>query len=1189
MYTQKHLILFGLIFTFTPSFVMANDYSAASTVIVNQAQFWQSKGDYVRAAESWKKLLMLDPNDLRGINGLAYLEQEKSLQNDSDKKALLKSARSLAKSGDVDMAISKYNAALGDKPPMGDAISLEYYSNLGYTANGFETAKQGLIKLETQSPNNPLIKLALGKLLINEANSRVEGIRILSGIATNEIVGVEATESWQKALGWIGVPNSKQVSLFQDYLKLNPGDTEIRSQLNSMVKSSQIKRSASDTKMPVQDFLATTAFNSGKRALAEGDDVAARAEFEKSLSFDENNPWVRLALARLYSKDGESNLANDLMHNMVYLDSNQTEALYAAALFNADLGDWVRTLDLLDQIPPKNRTPAIIELQKRSWVQNQVSLSSAMTKKGRQQEALSILAKTRLKIGNDADMLVIVAGAYVDAGDLQHGIDLFRQRMAVSARPSETLKLQYAGVLLKASRDKDFAYILRQINLTKLNPVEHNTFDELLFTFSLRQADALRLQGDLAASYEVLRPLLDQNPNNTACVNLLAQLYLDSGDNAQALEIHKQLVQNNPDNVEIKLNGARVALNLQDKEYANSLIEQMLADSPDRLDILTAAARIYRDQGQSSRAKQLYEHALEIDQLSTRSKITRKVSSEDNSEVFSNPFAGINSNKAIAINPPAREMLAYNDYQSPNINQAKLTTYKKPSALARNQIQRTISDESLQQNDRDDTLAFNSRYDGNLDPVAYSSKIKSVPKRTSYTNENIVTIPNSVNANLSGKFNMMPVSKYTYNNFSLPNDNRAKPQAIAKSTVLAQLPLAKIIDTELSQIKQEIGPEVLFGAQIRNRKGTAGQSQLTDIETPLEVRFPIGDGKANVQITPVTLDAGKLGGDYYSKSSFGGGPQSALSQIVDPNTSQTATGVGMSVGYKFKGLAVDVGVTPAGFNYSNFTGGLKFESTIDDAKTLSYQVNLSSRPVTDSFLSFAGATDNRTGQTWGGVMASGVRLQITKDLGDYGVLASASYHGLSGHNVSSNSRVEFMGGAYLDLIKTPDSILSSGINISNSYYQKNLSGFTYGNGGYFSPQQYYSLAIPLNWSQRSDKLTYQVRGSLGVQHFTQDAANYFPDNDSLQLQADVASANAVTLGLTGNSKAIYSGQTTTSAVYNIAAGVEYQFTPKLFLGVNSQADNASNYSQFNAGVYMRYSMDGINVPMALPVKSYLSP
>jgi predicted Zn-dependent protease len=1180
MYTQKHLIFFGLIFTLSPSIVMANDYSAASTVIVNQAQFWQSKGDYVRAAESWKKLLMLDPSDLRGINGLAYLEQEKSLQNDDDKKALLKSARALAKAGDVDMAISKYNAALGDKPPMGDAISLEYYSNLGYTANGFEAAKQGLIGLEAQSPNNPLIKLALGKLLINDANSRVDGIRILSKIATNETVGVEATESWQKALGWIGIPNSKQVSLFQDYLKLNPDDTKIRSQLNSMIKSSQIKRSASNTKLPVQDLRATTAYNAGKRSLAEGDDIAARAEFEKALSFDENNPWVRLALARLYFKDGDSNLANDLMHNMVYLDSNQTEALYAVALFVADLGDWVRALDLLDQIPAKNRTAAIIALQKRSWVQNQVSLASDMTKKGRQQEALSILAKTRLKIGSDAEMLVIVAGAYVDAGDLQHGIDLFRQHMAVSARPTETLKLQYAGVLLKATRDKDFVNILRQINPTKLNPTERNTFDELLFTYSLRQADALRLQGDLAGSYEVLRPLLNQKPNDTASVNILAQLYLDSGDNAKALDIHKQLVQNNLDNVEIKLNAARVALNLQDKEYANSLIEEMLAESPDQLDILTAAARIYHDQGQSSRSKLLYEHALEVDQLNSRSRITRKISSEGDSEVLSNPFAGINSNKAIAINPLTREMLAYNEYQSPNINQAKSSVYEKPSTLARDQFQRTIGDVSLQQN---------NQYDGNLDPVAYSSKIKSRSKEALYTNENIVNIPDLVISNPPRAVNIKSVSKYTYNDYSLPNDNRTKSQAIANSTVLAQLPLSKILDSELSQIKQERSPEVLFGAQIRNRKGTAGQSQLTDIETPLEVRFPIGDGKANVQITPVTLDAGKLGGDYYSKSSFGGGPQSALSQVVDPNTSQTASGVGMSVGYKFKGLAVDVGVTPAGFNYSNFTGGLKLVSTIDDAKTLSYQFNLSSRPVTDSFLSFAGATDSRTGQTWGGVMASGVRLQITKDLGDFGVLASASYHGLSGHNVSSNSRVEFMGGAYFDLIKTPDSILSSGINISNSYYQKNLSGFTYGHGGYFSPQQYYALTIPLNWSQRSDKLSYQVRGSLGIQHFTQDAANYFPDNDSLQLQADLASANAVTLGLTGNSKAIYTGQTTTSAVYNIAAGVEYQFAPKLFLGANSQADNASNYSQFNAGVYMRYSIDGINVPMTLPVKSYLSP
>ena len=124
MRTKNKLVFLGLAAALIPHYVMGQGQDAASKILIERAQYWQSKGDYARAAEAWKKLLLIDPKDSKALNGLASLDQELSLKSDDKKRGSLESARSLAKAGDPDKAILKYNAALDDKAPLGEALSL---------------------------------------------------------------------------------------------------------------------------------------------------------------------------------------------------------------------------------------------------------------------------------------------------------------------------------------------------------------------------------------------------------------------------------------------------------------------------------------------------------------------------------------------------------------------------------------------------------------------------------------------------------------------------------------------------------------------------------------------------------------------------------------------------------------------------------------------------------------------------------------------------------------------------------------------------------------------------------------------------------------------------------------------------------------------------------------------------------
>ncbi|MNI77356.1 Cellulose synthase operon protein C precursor [compost metagenome] len=115
--------------------------------------------------------------------------------------------------------------------------------------------------------------------------------------------------------------------------------------------------------------------------------------------------------------------------------------------------------------------------------------------------------------------------------------------------------------------------------------------------------------------------------------------------------------------------------------------------------------------------------------------------------------------------------------------------------------------------------------------------------------------------------------------------------------------------------------------------------------------------------------------------------------------------------------------------------------------------------------------------------------------------------------------------------------------------------------------------MPVTWSQRTDRFSYQVKGSVGVQYFDQDAADYFPNDKDLQ------AAN--------NQR--YKGQNKTGVGYSLSGAGEYKFGSNFFLGGNLGLDNAQDYKQFTGAMYLRYMFEDMNSTMELPVSPYRSP
>lgn len=780
--------------------------------------------------------------------------------------------------------------------------------------------------------------------------------------------------------------------------------------------------------------------------LKNGDDKAAKMALEQSLVFESNSPWVTLKLARLLSRLGQSNAAQNLLYALEKVEPKTLDNFYVRGLFAYEMQDWKQVTKVLEQVPVKQLSPEVKTLARSARIREQLDLSNNLLLQGRKAEAISVLTNIQPLIDDSIDMLSLVANSYIDADQPERGIGLLREALARSQQPSIESLIIYANLLLKAKEDVELAGVLATIEKRQLSEINKEKFEELLVVYSIRQADILTEKGKLKEAEQRLNALLLSRPNDVMVNTSMARVYMAMGENKKALDLFKVLLEKDSKSVALLMGAARVATTLNDYDYADQCLTSAITLSPNDAEILASAGRLYLAQGQKFKAKQYFEEALALN-MAPKATFSQNGVQLSTSKFASNGFPTMEGSN---IPLPASTMLALNDQ-----------------------------------------------------PIAGNSFQSSAATKT-------------------------------------------------------QLGLVSDIKT----IKQDLGVEVFQSVTTRSRNGESGAGKLLDVEAPIEVRFPVGDAIANFIMTPVYLSAGSVA----TLSKFGSGNPTAT------QAKQESTGLGLSMSYKLNGFKADVGVTPLGFTYSNFTGGLKLEGKVIEANPINYMLNLSSRPVTDSLLAFAGTTDNSTGKSWGGVMATGARLQLTKDLGGYGFYGAASYHSLNGHNVTNNDRTQVEVGNYWEVLGKPNYSLKTGVYAQSSSYKNNLSAFTYGNGGYFSPQQFYSIALPFTWSERSQNMAYLLSAGLSYNKIKQDAFRDFSD----QPISDLNPLNPA--------------QSSSGLGYNIAALVQYKLSPQVLFDANLSLDSTSSggYRQVGAGVHLTYKFEAMNKEMDLLLRPIVS-
>jgi tetratricopeptide (TPR) repeat protein len=361
--------------------------------------------------------------------------------------------------------------------------------------------------------------------------------------------------------------------------------------------------------------------------------------------------------------------------------------------------------------------------------------------------------------------------------------------------------------------------------------------------------------------------------------------------------------------------------------------------------------------------------------------------------------------------------------------------------------------------------------------------------------------------------------------------------------------------------------------------GAAGISNLTVIELPVEVHVPVNDagGRVFAQVDPVRADAGILQpGDLYNLRQYGKVLALSPNGIAAP-VSQTAQGNTLAVGYERDGFRADIGSTPIGFPVSNIVGGLKWSHYTADT---GFSFDLSRRPVTSSLVSYAGVRDPVTGETWGGVVSTGAGLHLSRDFGRMSLFIDPGYYRLTGHNVLGNTEKAVRTGFNWSFIERDNMRLTGGVAVTWWDYAENLRYYSFGQGGYYSPQKYYSLALPVRWTGREERWSYMLQASVSISASYEKNMPFYPTSPSLQA---LGLANGATM------TPIYTGGRGHGTGHSLGGSVEYRFTPRLYGGALGQIDRSAYYTPNYAIIYLRYMFDDQTGPVPFPpepVKAY---
>jgi tetratricopeptide (TPR) repeat protein len=894
----------------------------------------------------------------------------------------------------------------------------------------------------------------------------------------------------------------------------------------------------------------------------------AEALYRQAMQADPSSPWIRYDLAKQLARMGKVAEAQPLIDDLIA--SGRPESLFAAAVYYSEQQRTGEAVALLDQIPANQRSARMNSLRNDLKTAGDTDQLIAAAKAGDATARATIVSRanapqaTPLQLANSALSLAKI-------GDRTQAMVIVRRLMARSDLSPDMLRLMFYASL-EAGQDADANTVLARMS----RGTASRDVGSLQESLAIRQADRLREQHNLTAAYDALAPFVTVASPSIAARLALARIYKDSNFSEEAIQVLDGIMVSHPADADTLQEAVNITIDLKRYERAEVWLAEAMRLQPQNPRLYMVQARLLRARGDNAGARRALE---------TAQQLNRGARQSDGASVPSVPGPSVLS-EAVGQQASAADAPDYAAVRSAGAGRGSAgVSSLRPDGRTTDADVMTEFDKRMAAGPASRTADAPVRLEAvSLDrrpPLAVPAVLMAqapserpvqvaqnplVPlRRPGDSGSSSGGAPSSTGGPSPIGGPSSPSLPGTYGGppslapAPLPS-TPAGPSASPGDTD----PLSREITRELTALKRDTATTIEAGLGYRGRSGQSGFGRLNEVTVPLKGRIPIGNGALTALVMPAGLDAGSMATDSSTLSRYGSNALLPAANVVQPGALR-ATGVAVGLGFEWGRLTADVGSTPLGFPVANVVGGVTWNQPLGTTMNLKFEA--SRRPVTDSLLSYAGVTDPATGTIWGGVIRSGGESIVSYDDGDLGVFAKFAYGYYTGTNVQTNQSYELTTGAYFRPYKDEKSELKVGIAGSYLSYNQNLNGYTFGQGGYFSPQSFYSLIFPVDWTETTGKFKYAVGGAIGVQSSQQDSSPYFPNNYGLQNAANIIATTNATL------PPIYPSVSNTGLAFGLHLGFEYAVTERTAIGAKANFDNSYQYDQGTVLLFLRSSIN----------------
>jgi len=1094
--------------------------SPAVHALLQQAQYWQSKGRGDLANQALHRALAIDPNNAEVKRALAGPAPAPAPKPTPAAKAAFVPAPVAVRERPVPARPAPAAPAdVAGRARVSGFAALQD-NDLAAAARAFETALARNRRDGDALGGLGLVALKQGNFarardLLDQASRQGDGAKWAQALASaRHFAGVGEAQDLV-AHGQLG----EAQKIAEDLVRAGNGKDRVALELLADIydrqgryadsadlyrQASAIEATSDGNKTDANDEKRLASRAARGRALAasaRGDDLAAEQEFQQGLLLDPEDPWIRYEFARFMIGRGRLPEAESLVQSLAR--STNPDALYAGAMLENDLGHTASAEALLQRIPDTYRTQPMRSFAMGLKTDTAIARAKALAAGGQKAEAIAALRQIGQAKGLPAARQAAIADALYDLGDAVDAGAMAQQAMAGSI----TDLGGYEAVIRVATRtgrdDLAQTALQRASQLAGSSSDGQRALARISAGLAAAQADRLRLHGQYAEAFDVLQRGWGAAPDNAEILSALARLYQSGNMPARAAQTFQIILARAPRDRDALSGLMETAQAAGDRTLSQQAEARLLQAYPQSYEVYLAAARTEQARGNAGAATRYLKEAREI--------YNRQMMGTTGG-LGGNPFAtggealGANPFRATAAAPAPQPINPFSLGGGTRLSGIALDT-PAPSAPSQAPSQ--------------------PGWNAPADMVGHSSEWGGRPTETA--------------ALTAG-----PVPA------SMPSD-----------PVLAQ------IQTDIANLSQDNGPRVEVQTAYRSRAGETGLSELRDMKGSAEISTGLGGGRVYARADAVVIDSGRPTGDSLQR--FGRDATIEAQSIVNAVTAQLVqavtqrqSGVAPAVGYADKLVQAEAGATPIGFDQAKATWRVAVTPHL--GSNVAARAWFERKPVTDSVIAYGGTRDPVTGEYWGQVMRTGGGAGLSVDHDGNGVYFDLSYNTYAGTNVPTNRNVEANLGGYLRVRHSAHANLTAGLNVNYQAYGNDQDYFTYGHGGYFSPQSFLSVGFPVNYTFQNPQLDIKGSFTPGFQSFLQDQVDLYPTDPTAQAALDALKAKD------GDVRNYYDSLSKTGFALAASGSAYYRITPSTRIGGEVSYNTFGSYDELRAILGIRQSL-----------------